>query len=399
MGNILPWLIATLFFMYQYILRVLPNVIVDDIMTKFDISPATLGQVSGLYYIAYTLLHIPVGMILDRVGARMVIFVGALLVVIGMLPLVYTSSIELLIVGRLILGGASSIGILGLLKVVRDLFAQENFSFVLGSSVSIALVGAMYGGHPLHYCIQTFGWYSTFSVLLMVGLVIAVSAYIFIPAREKQRSENTATKALSELFSFKKWLVISLIGGLMIGPVEGFADNWATKFFAVVYPSITPSMAAFLPSLILLGIAVGSPIIGLIVARFNNYYSILTFCGCVMLLGFQLLFYAQLSLNLVSAVLFVVGVACCYQTLIIHLASCMVPKNCAGTAAACANMIMMAFGYFFHSTISIVIGSSVADPDRIIAGLSVITYCLAIAVLALPLFWRFCVKNKNPLLD
>ncbi|ACT69780.1 MFS transporter [Neorickettsia risticii] len=399
MGNILPWLIATLFFMYQYILRVLPNIVVDDIMTKFDISSAVLGQVSGLYYVAYTLLHIPVGMILDRVGARTVIFVAALLVVIGMLPLVYTSSVELLIVGKFILGGASSVGILGLLKIIRDLFAQENFSFVLGISVSAALVGAMYGGQPLNYCIHTFGWYSTFSMLLIAGLAIAISAYVFIPAGEKKSSENAAVKTLSELFSFKKWLVISLIGGLMIGPMEGFADNWATKFFAVVYPSIAPSMAAFLPSLILLGVAVGSPIIGLIVARFNNYYSMLTFCGGVMLLGFQLLFYAQLPLNLLSIVLFAIGMACCYQTLVIHLASCMVPKNCAGTAAACANMIMMAFGYFFHSTISIVIGGGITDPDRIIAGLSVITYCLAIAVLALPLFWRFCAKNKNPLLD
>jgi len=35
---------------YQYILRVMPNIMIDDIMQQFTISAATFGQFSGVYY-------------------------------------------------------------------------------------------------------------------------------------------------------------------------------------------------------------------------------------------------------------------------------------------------------------------------------------------------------------
>ncbi|AHX11730.1 major Facilitator Superfamily protein [Neorickettsia helminthoeca str. Oregon] len=395
MKNTLAWLVATLFFTYQYILRVLPNIVVDDVIQRFSISSAVVGQVTGLYYVAYTLLHIPIGIMLDRMAPRKVIFVGALLVVLSMVPLVYTSSVTLLVIGKLLLGGASSVGVLGLLRVVRSSFPAEKFSLIFGISIFIALIGAMYGGQPLGYCIHTFGWYTTFTTILIVGLVIAFSAYLFIPDKCSTSKAPPVKETLSELFSLRRWLVISLIGGLMVGPLQGFADGWATKFFSVVYPGIGASMAGFLPSLILLGLAFGAPLLGLITVRFGRYYTILTACSFLMFVGFQLMFTGQVSLNFLFVILVVVGAASSYQTLVIHLASSMVPDRCMGTAAACANMIIMAFGYFFHATIGMLVGNGIADPVRIITGLSVIKYCLAVSTLALPLFYKLCVAGRK----
>ncbi len=41
------WVIASVFYAYQYILRVMPNIMLDDIMQQFDIGAATFGQFSG----------------------------------------------------------------------------------------------------------------------------------------------------------------------------------------------------------------------------------------------------------------------------------------------------------------------------------------------------------------
>ena len=56
------WIIASLFYAYQYILRVMPNIMLDDIMQQFNLSSATFGQFSGVYYIGYSLMHIPLGL-------------------------------------------------------------------------------------------------------------------------------------------------------------------------------------------------------------------------------------------------------------------------------------------------------------------------------------------------
>ncbi|MDR2812262.1 MAG: hypothetical protein LBB05_00500, partial [Puniceicoccales bacterium] len=50
------WMVASLFYAYQYILRVMPSVMLDDIILRFHMDTATVGQFSGVYYIGYSLL-------------------------------------------------------------------------------------------------------------------------------------------------------------------------------------------------------------------------------------------------------------------------------------------------------------------------------------------------------
>jgi MFS family permease len=389
MQNILGWLIATIFFTYQYILRVMPNIMIDDIMYRFEISAATVGQVAGLYYVSYTLMHIPVAILLDRIGPKKIIPIAALCTVIGSLPLVYSNSWILLISGRILVGMASSVGVLGVFKVIRMNFAEEKFTFMFGLSVFIALIGAMYGGQPLNYLINKFGWSNTLNISCCIGIIIAVFAYFIIHEKKSDIIHSSIIGDLKKLFSLKKWLIISIIGGFMIGPVEGFADNWGTKFFSVVYPGMNNNTSAFLPSVILLGLAIGSPLIGFISSRLGRYYTILTLCSITMLCGFYAILYYNLSVSLLFIILLAVGIASSYQTLIIYLASTFVPKNITSLATACSNMIMMIFGFFFHSIIGHLAHEGINQKTVIINSLSIIPYTLAISIIALMLFKKF----------
>ena len=42
------WIVASIFYAYQYILRVMPNIMLTDIMQQFHIDSATFGQFSGV---------------------------------------------------------------------------------------------------------------------------------------------------------------------------------------------------------------------------------------------------------------------------------------------------------------------------------------------------------------
>src|SRR5215213_258326 len=113
------WMIASVFYAYQYILRVMPSIMLDDIMQQFHIGAAVFGQFSGVYYIGYSLMHLPIGIMLDRYGPRKIMTGCILLTVIGLLPIIYAQSWMYPILGRALIGIGSSAAILGTFKIIR----------------------------------------------------------------------------------------------------------------------------------------------------------------------------------------------------------------------------------------------------------------------------------------
>src|ERR1700724_560918 len=101
------WVIGSIFYAYQYILRGMPNIMLEDIMQQFHIGAATFGQFSGVYYIGYSLMHLPVGIMLDRFVPRKVMRACILVTVVGLLPLIFAEHWMYPIAGRLLIGMGS----------------------------------------------------------------------------------------------------------------------------------------------------------------------------------------------------------------------------------------------------------------------------------------------------
>jgi MFS family permease len=156
-------------------------------------------------------------------------------------------------------------------------------------------------------------------------------------------------------------------------------------------------MPAFLPSLLFFGFAFGSPLIGFISSKFGGYYTILISCAAVMLVGFYLVLYHGLGLNtyILVYILVAIGIASAYQTLVIYLASVLVPKQIVGLTTACSNMVMMMFGYFFHSVIGAAASGGINDPQTVVSALSIIPYSLGVAIIGLLLFKKFASDKEH----
>ena len=61
---------GALFFLYAWILRVAPSVMVDDMMRDLGIGAALVGNLSAFYFYGYAGMQVPVGLLIDRFGAR-----------------------------------------------------------------------------------------------------------------------------------------------------------------------------------------------------------------------------------------------------------------------------------------------------------------------------------------
>jgi MFS family permease len=181
------WLTVSFFYAFQYILRVLPGILMDDTMARFSMDVLLFGQFSGIYYIGYALAHLPIGVMLDRYGPKRIVPACVLLSVAGVLPFVFATHWAWPILGRALTGIGSSAAILGVFKVIRLAFKEQRFARMLSISVSIGLVGAIYGGAPVRQLHIAFGYRPIVIGLAVVGVALAALCHVAIPATREDK--------------------------------------------------------------------------------------------------------------------------------------------------------------------------------------------------------------------
>lgn len=372
------WLIASIFYAYQYILRVMPSIMLHDIMQQFHIDATTFGQFSGVYYIGYSLMHLPVGIMLDRFGPRKIISACILLTVFGLTPLIFAEHWVYPIVGRFLIGLGSSAAILGVFKIIRMTFKEERFPRMLSFSVMIGLIGAIYGGGPVNHLCQIFGFQTVVQIFAVAGVLLALAVYWIVPNSKAELRESVLSD-IKEVLSHRKVIWSCIFAGLMVGPLEGFADVWGTAFLKQ-FSNLNGNMAASLPSMIFIGMCFGSPLLNLIAEKVRSYPLTIIGAGITMTVGFILLLTCPLRANLISLNFVIVGICSAYQILAIYKASTYVREQVAGLTTAVANMIIMLFGYAFHTIMGAIIdalGGSTA-PQALFYGVAVIPIALAL---------------------
>ncbi len=397
--NFLIWLLTSLFYAYQYILRVIPNIIAPELITKFNISIADVGQFGGLYYVGYTLAHIPIGLFLDRFGPKFVLPACTVLTFTGTLPLICFDEWSYSIIGRIIVGIGSSASAIGIFKVASMYFAQEKSARMASLSIIIGILGGICGGLPLDFLLDKFGWNYVIYTFSAFGCLLALLLFLVTPESNAQQ-EKVSIRDLKNILFNKHIILISFFGGLMVGPMQGFADGWVKAFFFEVY-KMNEDLASSLSSVILIGMLTGSFSLAYLLEKYKNkHYEVIIACSFAMIASFLLLFTQIGGLYVVLPTLFIIGFTSGYQVVTIYKAISYVNNNLVGLATAVSNMIVMVFGYFFHTGIAKIIdlcwdrtviqGNPVYSAELLIKATSVIPVCLLVAVFGL--LW---LKNKD----
>lgn len=388
------WIAASVFYAYQYVLRVMPNIMLGDIMERFHIDAALFGQFSGVYYLGYSLMHLPIGILLDRVGPRKVMSLCAFITGLGLLPLILAEHWAFPLIGRFFIGLGSSGAILGVFKIIRMAFEEKRFARMLSLSVMVGLVGAIYGGRPVDYLLTSWGYSAVIYTFIAMGWALAAATYWMVPEIPRSAKSSVLTD-IKAVFSNSKVLLCCFCAGLMVGPLEGFADVWGTAFLTTTL-GIDRTTAATLPSLIFIGMCFGSPLLSLIAEKSRHYLLTIVAAGVAMALSFVLLLSQWVSAYSLCISFLIVGVSCAYQILAIYKASTYVEERVAGLTTAVANMIIMVFGYAFHSMIGGIVQSmgGPSNPEALSYGIAVIPITLILGSIGFSILF-FKEKTKG----
>ena len=385
------WGVVTFFYAFQYILRVSPSVLVSNIMQKFGIDAVDFGSFSGIYYLGYALMHIPIGLMLDRLPVKWVISGSIFISVLGILPLTLSDSWGLSVMGRFMVGAGSSGAILSVFKITRLYFNEQWFSRMLGISVTFGVLGGVYGSTPVDKLNQQFGWENVLLIFFALGSFIALAILIGAPRENKlveDVNHDNIKQELKIVLTNKRVLLTALFAALMVGPLEGFADVWAVSFLETVY-GFERTVATSLPPLIYFGMCVGSPLLAAIAEKFKAYYEVTIGCAVIMAVIFLTFILCRPSATVIGVIFFIIGLLSAYQVLAIYMNSKNTDERYSGLVTALTNMIIMAFGSFFHFIISrvmnifwdgkVVDNLAVYEPISYVYGIMVIPITLIIA--------------------
>jgi MFS family permease len=357
----LMWLFPVLFFTYQIILRLWPGLMMQQIMHQFAIDASAFGLLTALYYYGYAWMQIPVAIMLDRFGARYVVFGCAVLCGISVLVFTYTDNWYLACLSRFLVGVGSAAGFLGTSKVISEWFPKDQYARMVGFSFTVLMLGAIYGGKPINLLIENYGWQEVAFTLGCVPIAIGVSAYLFLRSPKNPQSHIEAESF--KVTHFKKLLsspVIWLLATgnfLMVGSLEGFADVWGVPYLMTAY-SLNKSNAAELMSCIYVGFLFGGPLLAFLSKRLGNY-TVISLCGVGMALAFMVL----LS-NIVgnwyglAGLFFFIGILCCYQVIVFAAGADLVEAKLLCVTVAFLNCMNMLGGSFFHTCIGLLMDVS-----------------------------------------
>ncbi|MFC4946749.1 MFS transporter [Pseudonocardia sp. GCM10023141] len=178
-----------------YIDRVSFSIAGVHIIQDFHLSTGDYGLLSSAFNWSYLLMLLPVGILADRVGSKVLLPAFMVIWSIGVGVTGLVTGVVGLILARLLLGiGESPINPAGNV-IVREWSPAQERGLFGGIFNAGSLVGPAIGSVVAAYLIQSLGWRGSFVVLGVVGIVFAVVWFGVYARPEKARWLRPAERA------------------------------------------------------------------------------------------------------------------------------------------------------------------------------------------------------------
>lgn len=360
---VLSYIIVALFLFFEMGVQVSPSVMTDQLMRDMHIGVFGLGLMSGFYFYTYTLMQIPSGLLFDRYRPRYVITLSILVCSLGCLAFSAATNIYLGSLARMLMGFGSAFAFVAVLVVTADLFSNRYFALITGITQMLAAFGAMAGQMPLSYAVERLGWRHTLVMLAIIGFVLAIVVWMLLNY-EKDVLSTAAAKRKSVEYRFRNILVnkqtwiIAVYACFLWAPMSGFASLWGVPFLEKVY-NLSHASAALVCSIMWLGLALASPILGWLSTANRTRVWPLALSSLIGAIFFALLLAFHFNaMTFLMFIVFMCGAACSGQALSFTVVKEINAPQQRGAAIAFNNMAVVISGAIFQP----VLGRLLATP-------------------------------------
>ncbi|MBV1867945.1 MAG: MFS transporter [Marinosulfonomonas sp.] len=217
---------------YRSFLAVLTPVLGVELgATSSDLSFA-----SGLWFIVFATMQIPVGWALDRYGPRLT--AGLLLAIGGgggAIVFATASSPGGITAAMALFGIGGSPVLMAAYYIFARMYPQAMFASLAGATIGFGSVGNLAGASPLAYAVEVFGWRESMWALALAALLVAAALLVFLRDPPRDEGEAQETGNLLSLLTNRHLLLIIPLMIVLYGPTAAIRGLWAGPYFENVF--------------------------------------------------------------------------------------------------------------------------------------------------------------------
>lgn len=349
-GNVI-FIIAMLFVTYEYLLGIVPSLIVEPLMRRFHATALQIGLLGSFYFYTLCLGQLIVGPIVDRFRVRFVLTLACLLCVVSILTATFATSLLEAQLSRLVMGLGSAFAYPIMLLMIHQWIERGKFPIYSGIGASFAdsflvVVNFIFAG-----VVVSAAWYELGYTLAGLGAFFAILAFIFVSERKTsaQVSETTASFFISikKLFSNKRYWLLLVVTILyyVLGSVM-FA-MWGVTFLKQGQ-HLSHAQCSVVNACGFLGLAVGEILFGILAAYVTRYKLFIMGGAAASAVLISIIVYLQLSYLSLVILYFLMGFSVGPTINLFYVARDISENSVMATSMAVLNMACMLGAVIFQ---------------------------------------------------
>ena len=288
----IAWLIAAVYYFYQYMLRSAPAVMMPQLQDAFGLGALGVTSLVGLFYYGYSPFSLVAGVAMDSLGPRKVVPIGAAVVGVGAL-LFATGGTETASIGRFIQGAGGVFALIGAAYIATQNFPASRAATLIGATQMFGMAGGSAGQFVVGPLMgRGIPWQSFWIGMGVIGLVISVLLFMLLPKRSKTADVTRAARgdvlsgaarALVAVFRNPQSILCGIIAGLLFIPTTIFDMTWGVRYLEEAH-GFDYATAVLRSASVPFGWIIGCPLLGFVSDRIGRRKPVIA-GGALVLLG------------------------------------------------------------------------------------------------------------------
>jgi len=342
------WLLCAVFYFFQYAVRSVPGIMQEQLTAAWGGNH--IGAIVSAYYVAYAVMALVAGVLLDRYGARWTIPLGIVVVGIGCLVFAQGSAAAGMI-GYVLQAVGAIFAFIGSSYVAARYLPSRMLALFIGLTQCLGMAGAAFGSKPVQMAIDPAGsfhvaWQSIWIAFAVAGFVLAVAVWIIMPRESGDSAMHHGPLSVASLLhpfrtvfgNVQSWLA-GIVGGLLFLPTTIGALVWATSFLHAGQ-HMTMAAAATDASMVPIGWVIGCPLLGYISDKIGRRKPVLIGGALVMLTAGLAAIYVPVGTLPPYSVALLLGISSGAAMIPFSMMKEVNPAEVKGTAAGAMNFLV-----------------------------------------------------------